>query len=119
MRATARASCLNAAGVTKLKYGDPERLFAGEVGRYYGCRFVEEANVLSSTCNTSYKGEAIFLAADPLVEAVAVAEEIRAKIPTDFGRDKGLAWYFLGNWGLTYDTATAGEAKVIHVVGTA
>jgi len=101
------------------KYGDPERLFSGEVGRYYGCRFVEETNVLNSLVDTSYKGEAVFFGADPMVEAVAVAEEMRAKIPTDYGRDKGLAWYFLGNWSLTYDTATAGEAKIVHAVGTA
>jgi len=101
------------------KYGDPERLFSGEVGRYYGCRFVVEANVLASLVDTSYKGEAIFFGEDPMIEAVAVAEEIRSKIPTDYGRDPGLAWYFLGNWGLTYDTATAGEAKIIHAVGTA
>lgn len=101
------------------KYGDPERLFSGEVGRYYGCRFVEDTNTLDSTIgSTAYKGEAIFLANDPLIEAVACAEEMRSKIPTDYGRDRGLAWYFLGNWSLTYDTATAGEAKVIHCTST-
>ena len=80
---------------------------------------MEETNVLNSLVDTSYKGEAIFFGADPMIEGVAVAEEMRSKIPTDYGRDKGLAWYFLGNWSLTYDTATAGEAKIVHAVGTA
>lgn len=98
------------------KYGDPERLFAGEAGRYYGCRIIVETNVLSNTlANTAFNGEAVFFGADPCVEAVAVPEEIRAKIATDYGRDKGVAWYFLGGWSLTYDTAVAGELKVIHV----
>lgn len=99
------------------KYGDPERLFSGEVGRYYGCRFMEETNVLANKVGAAalYKGEAIFFGDDPIVEAVAVPEELRAKIPTDYGRDKGLAWYALLGWSLTYDTATAGEAKIVHL----
>lgn len=101
------------------KYGDPERLFSGEVGRYYGCRFIEETNVLLNEIQSStYKGEAVFFGEDPIIEAVACPEEIRAKIATDYGRDKGLAWYFMGGWSLTYDTATAGEARIVHVIGT-
>lgn len=98
------------------KYGDPERLFRGEIGRYYGCRFVEETNTLSNTIGAAatYKGEAVFFGEDPVVEAVAVAEELRSKIPTDYGRDKGLAWYALIGWKITYDTATAGTLKIVH-----
>ncbi len=29
---------------------------------------------------------------DTVAEAIAVPEEVRAKIPTDFGRSKGIAW---------------------------
>lgn len=102
--------------VDAAKYGDPERLFAGEVGRYNQVRFIEETNVLSQTLGTtSYNGEAIFFGDDPVVEAVAVPLEIRAKIPTDYGRDKGLAWYYMGGWSLTWDTGNAGEAKVVRV----
>lgn len=99
------------------KYGDPERLFSGEVGRYYGCRFMEETNVLANKVGNAatYKGEAIFFGDDPIVEGVAVPEELRAKIPTDYGRDKGLAWYSLMGWSLTYDSSTAGEVKLVHL----
>lgn len=99
------------------KYGDPERLFSGEIGRYYGCRFMEETNVLANKVGAAatYKGEAVFFGEDPIVEAVAVPEELRAKIPTDYGRDKGLAWYALLGWSLTYDTGTAGESKIVHL----
>lgn len=102
--------------VEAAKYGDPERLFAGEIGRYYGCRFIEESNVLSNTlADTTFAGEAVFFGEDPVVEGVAVPEELRAKIPTDYGRDKGLAWYYLGGFKLTYETAVPGELKVIRV----
>jgi N4-gp56 family major capsid protein len=101
------------------KYGDPERLFSGEVGRIRGVRLVEETNVLSNTMGTgSYKGEGVIFGADPVVEGIAIAEEIRAKIPGDYGRDKGVAWYFLGGWKQVWDTATDGQARIIHVTST-
>ena len=96
------------------KYGDPQRLFAGELGRYYGCRFIEETNVLSNAPGGTYKGEAVFFFEYSCVEAVAVAEELLAKIPVDFARDKELVRYGIMGCSLTYDTSTAGEAKIIH-----
>lgn len=98
------------------KYGDPQRLFSGEAGRYYSARVVVETNGISNVLGTtSYKGEAIFFGDDPIVEGVALGMEIRAKVSTDYGRDKGLCWYFLGEWGLTYDVSTAGMVKSIQV----
>jgi len=52
------------------------------------------------------------------VEGIVTPLEMRAKIPTDYGRDKGLAWYFLGGWKITFATSNAGEAKVIYVTAT-
>jgi hypothetical protein len=31
---------------------------------------------------------------------MAIPIEIRAKIPSDYGRSKGVAWYALGGFGL-------------------
>lgn len=101
------------------KYGAPDRLFSGEVGMYYGARVVVETNGLSNTLGTgSYKGEAILIGDDPMVEGVVTPTEVRAKVSTDYGRDKGLAWYFLGGWGLTYDSGSPGEAKEVHITST-
>lgn len=104
---------------TAAQYGDPERLFASEVGRIRNVRFVEETHVLANVLGTtSYKGEAVVFGEDPVVEGVAIAEEIRAKIPGDYGRDKGVAWYFLGGWKQVWDTANDGEARIIHITST-
>lgn len=101
------------------KYGNPDLLFSGELGKYYGARVIVETNGLANVLGTSsFKGEAILMGDDPIVEGVACPMELRAKLATDYGRDKGLAWYFLGNWGLTYDTSTAGEVKELHVTAT-
>lgn len=101
------------------QYGDPERLFKGEIGRYAGVRFVEETNTLSDALGTtSYRAEAIFFGADPAVEGVALPGEMRAKIPEDYGRSKGVAWYALLGFQITWDTANAREANIIHVHST-
>ena len=71
-------------------------LYIGEVGRYYGCRFVEETNFLSNVDGSNgLYGEAAFFGADAVREGVAIPEEIRVGIPTDFGRDQAIAWYGL------------------------
>lgn len=101
------------------QYGDPERLFKGEIGRYCGVRFVEESNTLSDALGTtSYRAEAIFFGADPAIEGVAIPGEMRSKIPEDYGRSKGVAWYALLGFQITWDTANPREANVVHVHST-
>ena len=98
------------------KYGDPERLFSGELGRYHKVRFIEENNFLNDTLgNTEYAGEMVFFGLDPVVELVVVPEEIRADIPKDVGRFKKLAWYYLGGFGLSFWEAGTGLCRVIKV----
>ena len=43
---------------------------------------------------------------DTVMEGVVVPEEIRAKIPTDYGRSKGVAYYALMGWGLVQQTVS-------------
>jgi len=40
-----------------------------------------------------------------VAEAIAVPEEMRGKIPTDYGRSKGIAWYYLGGFGIVHTSA--------------
>jgi N4-gp56 family major capsid protein len=95
----------------------------GEIGRYESCRFIEQTHVAkggavdSATWNfrtaDAWNGGvsdwAFFLGEDTVAEAVAIPEEIRGKIPTDFGRSRGIAWYYLGGFGIVHlGDATAG-----------
>jgi N4-gp56 family major capsid protein len=101
-----------------VKYADPERLLNGEVGRYYGVRFIEtnHTGALSNGVGTgSVLGEAVFFGADPVIEAIATAEEIRAKIPEDYGRSKGIAWYGLMGFKRVWDFSTDGEDHIVRV----
>jgi N4-gp56 family major capsid protein len=91
-------------------------IFNGEVGNYYMTRFVEETGFLNNAIGSSTAyGQAIFFGSDIVYEAVAVPEEIRVKIPTDFGRDQGLAWYALLGFKLVWNLAADGEQHLVYV----
>ena len=101
-----------------MKYADPSRLLTGEVGRIYGCRFIETNNTgaLSNGVGTSsVLGEAVFFGADPVIEAMAIPEEIRAKVPEDYGRSKGIAWYGLMGFERVWDYTTDSEEHIVFV----
>jgi len=99
-----------------LRYGKPENLFTGEIGKYLGVRFVEETNVLSNTLGGSY-GEAVFFGDDPVLEAVTIPEEIRYDIPKDFGRSKAIAWYALLGFQVIWCGTGSGETAVSTSAG--
>lgn len=78
----------------------------GEIGRYENCRFVEQTNIdKDSTTNTDW---CFFMGEDTVAEAIAVPEEMRGKIPGDYGRSKGVAWYYLGGFGIVH-AGTGGD----------
>jgi hypothetical protein len=100
-----------------------KRVWNGEVGRYDGCRFIVDTfatrYTYSGTARTktaiSWTGAksapAYFFGSGTVREAVVVPEEIRVKIPTDYGRSKGLAWYSLGGWAI--DREDHANARII------
>lgn len=91
-------------------------LYRGEVGSYYKCRFIEETNFLSNADGSNgLYGEAAFFGADAVREGVALPEEIRVAIPTDYGRDRGIAWYGLLGFQQVWDFSADGQTRIITV----
>lgn len=111
-----------------------QMIFAGEVGRYESTRFIEqneipkghandaEFNVTKGTTNYIYSATddawdnalsswCLFFGADTVIEAPSVPEEIRAKLPQDYGRDNGVAYYYLGEAGICHDAAD--DARIV------
>jgi len=85
----------------------------GEIGRYEGVRFIEQTNIPSQGWTTHGVSDlAHFFGADTVAEAIVVPEEIRGKIPTDYGRSKGIAWYYLGGFGLVHTDAS--NARIVR-----
>lgn len=92
----------------------------GEVGRYENVRYVEQTNIAKggaidsttwdpySRTNDAWDNAAtgsdwmFFFGEDTVAEGIAVPEEMRAKIPSDYGRSKGVAWYYLGGFGIVH-----------------
>jgi len=91
----------------------------GEIGRYEGCRFVEQTNipkggsVIGTPAGAWTNGNSwvVFMGEDTVAEGIAIPEEIRGKIPTDYGRSKGVAWYYLGGFGLVHSDAA--NARIV------
>jgi N4-gp56 family major capsid protein len=99
------------------KYTDPAAKFNGEVGRIEGIRLIEtnHSTALGKVGSSSVLGEGVVFGADAVAMAEVLTPELRAKMPEDYGRSKGVAWYGIFEFGLIWDTGNAGEAKVVHV----
>lgn len=96
-------------------------IFRGEIGKYESVRFVEQNHIPKGGAHDSTTYDAIngvadawnnaksswcfFFGGDTVVEAICIPEEIRAKVPGDYGRSKGIAWYYLGGFGLAHPDA--------------
>ena len=101
----------------------------GEIGRYETVRYVEQTNIpkggaadsstwnaftrTSDAWNGGYSDWIYFFGEDTVAEAIAVPEEMRGKIPADYGRSKGVAWYYLGGFGIVHPAADQANARIV------
>ena len=97
------------------------RVFAGEIGRYSGMRFVEQTNIakggaedsvtfnpftgVSDPWDNAKSSWAFIFGDDTVLECVVCEEQVRARIPGDYGRAHGMAWYAMVGYGLTHTVA--------------
>lgn len=85
----------------------------GEVGRSYeGIRFFEQTAIASQAWTNSKSDQAFFFGDDTVMEAIIVPPEIRGKIPGDYGRDKGVAWYAQEGFAIVHTAAA--QARIIE-----
>lgn len=100
----------------------------GEIGRYEGNRCIEQTHIakggaVDSTTynfrtadawNNGKSDWVFFVGEDTVMEAIAIPEEIRGKIPTDYGRSRGVAWYYLGGFGIVHGpSGDAAQARIV------
>ncbi len=98
-----------------------QHIMRGEIGRYETCRFVEQTNINNyrgSTAGVAWtnakSGVLFFFGEDTVAEAIAIPEEIRGKLPQDYGRDRGVMWFYLGGFGLCHTMAMGhAQARII------
>lgn len=88
-----------------------QMILNGEIGRYEGVRFIEQTNIAKAAWGGSVTNWAFFFGADTVAEGIVVPEEVRGKIPTDYGRSCGVAWYYMGGFGLVQTQAA--QARIV------
>jgi hypothetical protein len=104
-----------------------KQIMNGEIGRYWETRYVECTGIPAGGAADSttfdpftdtgdaWDGSAgdwvFFLGDDTVAEAIHTPEEIRAKVPDDYGRSKGVAWYWMGGYGLAHGFGGANSAQ--------
>jgi hypothetical protein len=49
------------------------------------------------------------------MEGVAIPEELREKVPTDYGRSQGIAWYALLGFQKIWNQQTDGSERIAHI----
>ncbi len=84
----------------------------GEIGRFEGTRFTCQTNIANKGWAAGTSDQAFFFGEDAIVEGVVVPEEIRGKFPTNYGLGKGIAWYYLGGFGIARNDAD--DARILR-----
>jgi len=83
----------------------------GEVGRSYeGIRFFEQTTIAAK--NSSLRDDVFFFGEDTVIEAIVTPPEIRGKMPGDYGRDRGVAWYALEGFAIVHTVAA--QARIVR-----
>jgi len=116
------------------KYVDSgfQMILNGEIGRYEATRFIEQTHIpkggaadsatfdpytaTADAWNNAKSSWAFFFGQDTVAEGIAVPEEMRGKIPSDYGRSRGIAWYYLGGFGLVHPLVSSNNSKNARVV---
>ena len=102
------------------KYTDPQAKFNNEIGRIENIRHIEtnHSNALGKIGTNSVLGEGVVFGSDAIVMAEVLTPELRAETKGDFGRARAVAWYGILEFGIIWDTANAGQARIVHVASS-
>ena len=102
------------------KYTNPQAKFNNEIGKIENVRHIEtnHADALAKQGTGSVLGEGVVFGQDAVAMAEVLTPELRAGMAEDFGRSRAVAWYGILEFGIIWDTANAGEARILHVTSS-
>lgn len=90
-----------------------QAILNGEVGRHYeGIRFFEQTAIANQGWTNGLSDQAFFFGEDTVIEAIVIPPEMRGKLPGDYGRDKGVAWYAEEGFSLVHGVAD--DARIVE-----
>jgi len=88
-----------------------QMIMNGEIGRYENTRYVEQTHVAKGSWSNGASDWIFFFGEDATSEGIAVPEEVRGKLPGDYGRSRGVAWYYLG--GYAKNRLAAADERIV------
>jgi len=97
------------------KYVDAgfQNMLNGEIGRHYeGIRFFEHTSIANQGWSNALSDQAFFFGEDTVIEGIVCPAEIRGKLPGDYGRDRGVAWYAEEGFALVHNDAV--QTRIIE-----
>lgn len=104
-------------------YTDPQSKFNSEVGKIEQIRHIEtnhNAALATGMGTGGVLGEGVVFGDEGVAMAEVLTPELRAQtnVGQDFGRSNAVAWYGILAFATIWDTANAGESRIIHVTST-
>ena len=110
------------------QFSSPEKKAKGETGTIEQIRLIstnhQSAGALPNAGANNF-GEGIVFGQDAVIMVEAESPHLRAGIPTDYGRNRGIAWYGIYGFGLQFDvtgiTTEAGSrgiSRIVHLTST-
>lgn len=103
------------AWINAAQYGDPDRIFNGEIGRIEDVVFIETTDLTINAKNVAAGGvtntnvdtyKSLLFGAEAFAKAVALPVEMRDNGIIDFGREHALGWYTIQGFGTLRDYTT-------------
>lgn len=105
----------DSAWINAAQYGDPDRIFNGEIGRIEDVVFIETTDLTVVPVDEESGGstnedvdtyKALLFGAEAFAKAVALPVEMRDNGIIDFGREHALGWYGIMGFGTLRDYTT-------------
>lgn len=109
------------------QYTDPQAKYNHEVGTIESIRLIEENHGGSSVSGVGLNtglgtgavlGEGVVFGEEATVLVESLTPTIVPGQPDDYGRIKSIAWYGQFEIDIVWDTANAGEVRIVHVTST-
>ncbi len=99
------------AAYTDRGYGS---MLNGELGRAYeGIRFFDQTGIASESWTNGKSDACFFFGADTVTEGIVLPEQLRGKLPGNYGLSRGVAWVAMNGFGIAHNQVGAETNRIV------